>query len=83
MGREAMGLTLEDLEVLRTLVRARPRSHRAAANVVGISRARLSRLIQRVDQKIGEDLDWRENGRFYPPQRSVGWFPSMRRLLMN
>ena len=74
MARNPMGLTLADLEILRPLVDQQPSSHSAAAELVGLNRPRLSRLIQRVNEHIGEDLDWRASGRFRPP-------PEVRRLV--
>ena len=62
------GLTLEDLRALYRIVKEKPASHTAAADLVGFNRQRLSRLIQRVNERIGEgDLDWRYTGRFLPP----------------
>lgn len=74
MPRSSMGLTFEDLRLLSQILKAIPTSKLAAAKVVGLDRARLDRLIQRVNEQIGEDLDWRSKGRFYPP-------PEARRLV--
>lgn len=76
MARDTMGLTVADLEALRVLVQAEPRSYSAAAALVEYDRARLARLIERVNQKIGENLEWRENRRFRPP-------PEVRRLVLR
>jgi DNA-binding transcriptional LysR family regulator len=78
MARDTMGLTVADLEALRILAQAKPepRSYSAAAEQAGYDRARLARLIERVNQKIGVSLDWRENGRFRPP-------PEVRRLILR
>ncbi len=73
MPRSSMGLTLEDLRLLSQMISASLPSQLAAAEKLGIDRARLSRLIQRVNEQIGEDLDWRDMGQFHPP-------PEARRL---
>jgi hypothetical protein len=67
MKRDPMGLTLPDLEKLSVLVRDHPRSHSAAAKAVGLNRAHLARLIDRVNKLIGEDLEWRVDGDFQVP----------------
>jgi hypothetical protein len=76
VARDTMGLTIADLEVLRILAQEDLRSYSAAAERAGYDRARLARLIERVNQQIGEDLDWRENRRFRPP-------PEVRRLILR
>jgi len=67
MTRRTLGLTFEDLDALKKIVEAQPRTHTQAATIVGYNRARLSRLVQRVNEHIGEKLDWRHNGSFAPP----------------
>ena len=72
MARDEMGLTLADLRILHILVQELPRSHSAAAKLVGLNRPRLTRLIERVNQHIGtKDLDWRVGGRFRPPAEVI------------
>lgn len=75
MPRSSMGLTLEDLRILSQIVKGNPKSLSAAAEIVGLDRARLNRLMERVNKRVGEDLDWRENGQYSPP-------PEVRRLAL-
>lgn len=66
-GRPRELLTLSDLHALVQIVAQRPPSLVAAARLVGFDRARLMRLIGRVNAQIGADLSWRHEGGFSPP----------------
>ncbi len=66
-GRPSQLLTLSDLQKLTEIVQGAPTSLADAARMADIERARLSRLIQRVNTHIGENLSWRHAGRFSPP----------------
>lgn len=75
MPRGSMGLTLEDLRILSQILQESPKSVTAAAELVELDRSRLNRLIERVNDQIGEELNWRDNGVFSPP-------PEVRRLIL-
>lgn len=77
-------LTIEDLRLLVEMARERPDSHAASARLLGINRARLSRLMLRVNAHFGEDLGWRSGSRFSLPAeviRMAGAFERFDRVL--
>lgn len=66
-GRPRDLITLSDLRALVQIVEQAPASLVAAAQLVGFDRARLMRLVGRINAQIGADLSWRHDGRFNPP----------------
>ncbi|MDS4012877.1 MAG: hypothetical protein RKP46_00810 [Candidatus Accumulibacter sp.] len=84
MKRPAAVLTLDDLRLLAELARERPDSHAASARLLGINRARLTRLMLRVNAHLGEELAWRSGSRFSLPTevvRIAGAFERFERAL--
>ncbi len=68
MPRDRMSLTRRDMEALVQLVARNPSSKSEAATFLGVDRASVDRLLQRIDEVVGDTgLNWKDGHRLVFP----------------